>query len=140
MKLLDAINIILPKMGERPVTSLDEPNSSVDVILPLVEIHRQSLLSDGWWFQRQRLTIHENQATRRYDLGINVLAFYPKNPAQAVYSPGILVHPETQSPYDVVGPVEGWSVLDIPYDDLPIQAQLYIMYTAGLQALEDSLD
>lgn len=140
MKLLDAINIILPKMGERPVTSLDEPNSSVDVVLPLMEIHRQSLLSDGWWFQRQRLVIRENLATRRYDLGKNVLAFYPKNPSQAVYSPGVLVHPDTQSPYDVVGPVEGWSVLDVPFDDLPVHAQLYIMYTAGLQALEDSLD
>lgn len=140
MKLLDAVNVILPKLGERPVTALDEPNSSVDVILPVMEVHRQSLLSDGWWFQRQKIRINENQATRQYDLGKNVLAFYPENPSQAAFTPGMLVHPETQNPYDVVGPVDGWSVLDVEFDALPIQAQLYIMYTAGLQILEDSLD
>lgn len=50
MKLLEAINNILPYFGEAPVTHVDNKHPTVSVILSTMEQVRANLLLKGWWF------------------------------------------------------------------------------------------
>ena len=50
MKLLDAVNLILPKLGEHRVTSVDNKHPTLAIILPEIENELKKLLARGWWF------------------------------------------------------------------------------------------
>lgn len=64
MKLLDAVNTVLPYLGEHPVTDLDTAHPTVDLILAAIERQRSSLLAEGWWFNERTLTLPVNTAGR----------------------------------------------------------------------------
>ena len=48
MKLLDAVNLVLPKLGERPVTSLEVKHPTLAVLLPIIEQTQINTLQRGW--------------------------------------------------------------------------------------------
>lgn len=50
MQKLKAINAILPKLGEHPVTSIDSRNPTLGVILPQIDLEIDQVLMSGWWF------------------------------------------------------------------------------------------
>lgn len=50
MQLLTAVNAILPKLGEHPVTSLESRNPTLGVILPQIDLEIDSILMRGYWF------------------------------------------------------------------------------------------
>ena len=52
MTLLEAVNYILPKLGEHQVTSLDSRNATLRILLQLFDMKRQEILARGWWFNQ----------------------------------------------------------------------------------------
>lgn len=58
MQELDAVNLILPKLGEHPVTRLDNRHPTVATILPEMENTRKRLLLRGWWFNEFERTLY----------------------------------------------------------------------------------
>lgn len=51
MELLEAVNTVMPYLGEHVVTDVDTTkHPTVDLILMGLERNRKALLSEGWWF------------------------------------------------------------------------------------------
>ena len=57
MKLLDAVNTVLPYLGEHPVTDIDTAHPTVDLIVAAINRHREAFLSEGWWFNEGTVTV-----------------------------------------------------------------------------------
>ena len=58
MKLLDAVNTILPYLGEANVTSTTARNTTVQSILQQIETAKRALLATGWWFNTVSVTLY----------------------------------------------------------------------------------
>lgn len=58
MQVLQAVNWILPKLGEHPVTNLNPKHPTLAVILPSLERLSDNVLRRGWWFNVYRTTIY----------------------------------------------------------------------------------
>ena len=57
MNLLQAVNYILPYLGEAPVTSLDIRHPTVAMVLDNINTSRTRLLAKGWWFNELNTTL-----------------------------------------------------------------------------------
>src|SRR5690554_489918 len=58
MQILQAVNWILPKLGEHPVTNLNPKHPTLAIILPSLERLTDNVLRRGWWFNVYRTTIY----------------------------------------------------------------------------------
>ena len=128
MKLLDAVNLILPKVGERAVTSLEVKHPTLAVLLPIVTNTRSSLLLKGWWFNAATYEAHPD-SDGHIMLGASTLSFVPHRPDTAIALANQLYDPSTLNPVfteKVVGDI----VRDVPFDSLPESAAQVVWYTA----------
>lgn len=128
MKLLDAVNLILPKLGEHRVTRLDVKHPTLAVILPEVENELVSLLQRGWWFNEFDYTAYPD-SEGAITLGADTITFTPKYPNTAVQRGNALYNPVTLS-YVFTAPVEGRVRQRVEFDDLPESAAQFVYYSA----------
>ena len=75
MKKRNAVNTILPYLGEHVVTSLDSRSPTVALILAGLEQHSTSMFAEGYWFNTQETTVQPNSDGIIYTPE-NMLAFY----------------------------------------------------------------
>lgn len=57
MQLLQAVNEILPALGEHTVTAVDERHPTVAVILNAIYSETDVFLLKGWWFNMYTITL-----------------------------------------------------------------------------------
>lgn len=76
MDLLPAVNAILPKLGEHPVTSLSGRHSTVALILEEVDRQIKTVTQRGWWFNEYPTTLVPN-TDGEIILPANTLSFVP---------------------------------------------------------------
>ena len=130
MKLLDAVNTVLPFMGEHPVTSIEvSKHPTVDLIVAAIERHRLAMLSEGYWFNEETHTILVNTDGR-----INV----PEQ-ALAVYGIDCDVNIEGEYFYDVANhtefftrPIKVKIMVSKPFEKLPLTFAMLLTYKAGV--------
>lgn len=131
MKLLDAVNLILPKLGEHPVTSVTLKHPTLAIILPEVENELRNLCNRGWWFNQ-----FEYKATPDIDgkiaLGVDTLSFVPYIPYAAVRGKE-LYNVETMS-YVWDDPVEGLLTTYVQFEELPETAAQVVWWNALINA------
>lgn len=139
MNLLESVNAILPKLGEDRVTSLDEPNSSIGIILPLITIHRKALLEMGWTFNNIPMKIYKNIANGEYRVADNVLHFFPDDPSKARMFGRRIIDPSTGANPDGDEPISGYATMDMEFEELPENAARYVFYSAASEAFNDTL-
>lgn len=132
MKLLDAVNLVLPKLGERPVTSLELKHPTLAVLLPIIEQTRIRTLQRGWWFNEYEYTAPLN-GDSEIDVGTDVLSFVPHCAGTATVRGSRLYNLQTLT-FTFTEPVKGLLRQDVEYDDLPLSAQDYIMNAALVEA------
>src|SRR5690625_7894190 len=58
MTLLQAINRIIPALGENPVDSIETRNPTVGIVLNAINNARHDLLQRGWWFNEFETTLY----------------------------------------------------------------------------------
>ena len=127
MKLLDAVNLVLPKLGEHQVTSLTVKHPTLAVILPEVENALKQILLRGWWFNQFDYTGYPD--TDGYiQMGTDTLSFVPHYTNAAVRD-GKLYNTDTLS-YVWTEPVQGALTQYIPFDQLPESAAQFVWQTA----------
>lgn len=125
MRLLDAVNLILPKLGEHSVTSLDQRHPTVAVILPEVENRQRVLLGRGWWFNRFEYTAYpDNQGN--IVLGQDTLSFEPSTELAALRGLNLFNAETMDFTWDA--PVKGVIVQYVEFDDLPNSAAQAVFY------------
>lgn len=127
MKLLTAVNLILPKLGEHPVTRLDQKHPTLAVILPEVENQLRVMLGRGWWFNTYMYTAYPD-SEKLIVLGEDTIAFTPVDCNCALRGKQ-LFNTDTQS-FEFDSPVEGELREYVEFDLLPETAAQYVFNTA----------
>lgn len=132
MKLLDAVNLTLPKLGERAVTSLSVKHPTLAVLLPIIEQTRRTTLNRGWWFNKYSTTLYpDNDGVIAF--GVDTLSFVPDCPGTAVQRGNELFNPVTlTNVFDA--PVKGTVTQDVEFDLLPESAANYLFYSSLVEA------
>lgn len=128
MNLLDAVNTVLPQLGEHPVTAIDVAHPTVDLILLAIERQRNFLLSEGWWFNEATLTLPVN-TDGRIDTPIDILSIYGVD-CNVEIDGEKLFDLDNNTRY-FTSPITVEVKKDIAFEKLPIYAQLYITYLAA---------
>ena len=132
MKLIDAVNYILPKLGEHTVTSIEVKNPSVSLILKAIDQASATILARGWWFNTFDYTAYPNNEGE-VSMGTATLDFVPTDNSNAVLRAGKLFNPETRTYVWELEKIEGTLTEQVEFEDLPESAAQVIK----MQALVD---
>lgn len=132
MLLLDAVNLIMPKLGERAVTSLATKHPTLAILLPIVEQTKREVLGKGWWFNKYPYTAYPDNSAE-ITLGTTTLRFIPDSPDIAVVRGKRLYNPKTLT-YTFTEPVKGLLTEDVQFDVLPESAAAYVFYASLVDA------
>ncbi len=138
MKLLDAVNLMLPKLGEHPVTSLDVRHPTLAIILPEVENELTALLIRGWWFNEFEYTAYPD-IDGEILLGADTLAFVPLTSEPLAALRGLRLYNTKTVSYIWDSPVKGVVTQKVDFEELPESAAQYVWYSALLNALTTDL-
>lgn len=137
MELLDAVNLVMPKLGERPVTSLERKHPTLAVLLPIFDSNRKRTLVRGWWFNEYAYTAYPNNQ-QEIDIGIDCLSFVPEKPGEAAVRGQRLYNPETRN-FKFTQPVKGRVLTDVPFNELPESAATYVLQCSLIEAYSTDL-
>lgn len=129
MTLLEAVNLILRKIGEIPVTSIDEQYSTLTIALPALQEARIRLLSEGYWFNTYYKHVLQPDVNGQVATPANTLKFFPAD--EAYKWVGKYVCMSDTGSLNVAAPVEGRLIIDVPFEELNNVAQYAIAYTAA---------
>lgn len=128
MLLLDALNEILPVLGEHRVTSTSVKHPTLAIILPQLEAQRRELLVKGWWFNRfDGWTLQRNNEGF-IETPADMLSFVP-DCENAIARAGRLFNGDTLS-YVWDRNVTGTLTLDVPFEELPETVATYVFRKA----------
>ncbi len=131
MQLLNAVNRILPKLGEHPITSLSSKSPTLAILLPLIDEVIKRLTVQGWWFNT------------------SVQVLYPDSLGAILVAPGIIsfvaddyvtstrggkLHNSTDNTYVWAGSVTGTAIWFVPFEELPESVAQWVFYTALVEA------
>lgn len=132
LKILDAINNILPHLGEAVVTSVDARHPTVALIVQALTLARQSLLAEGWWFNEEQRTLYVNP-DGFLPTPTNLLALY-SNTDTVLEPRGEFIY-NLSAGTGVFTPNTSHSVrlvVDLPFEHLPTYAAMYLQYSAAV--------
>lgn len=132
MKLLDAVNLVLPKLGERPVTSLTVKHPTLSILLPIIEDNLGDFLLRGWWFNKYDYTAYPAE-DGTITLGTDALSFVPSQGYEAVMRGPKLFKPSTMS-YAFDAPVKGILTQYVDFELCPESAASYVFNAACVEA------
>lgn len=136
MELLTAVNLIMPKLGERPVTSLEVAHPTLAILLPILEQTRRKTLNRGWWFNK-----YEYEAFPDPDgfitLGADTLSFVPLCGTYALR--GLRLFNPATLDFVFESSVKGVVTQDVEFDLLPESTANYVFYTACVEAYATDL-
>lgn len=127
MRLLDAVNLVMPKLNERPVTTLQQKHPTLAILLPIIDNTRRMLLNKKWWFNVYDYVGHPDPDKFIY-LGKDVLAFYPDAPNIVVR--GDRLYDLSKRTYEFTDKVKGVVVEDVEFDFLPEAAAQTVLYAS----------
>ena len=138
MTELEAVNTLLSVIGEAPIDKLADTtvNEITDASLArrtLTEV-RRDVQAEGWTWNTQFGTTVVPDAGNRFNLSANTLAitFYPDAyPARQYVQRGLQVYDRIKRKFDFGDEVDqitiSEQVLNLDWDELPHQAQQYIV-------------
>lgn len=132
MELLTAVNLVMPKLGERAVTSLTTKHPTLALLLPIIEQTLRTSLQRGWWFNEFEYTAYPSPEGE-IDIGAEALSFVPDYDGVAVVRGQRLYNPQTLS-YVFTEPVTGKVIQYVQFDELPESAASYVFNSALIEA------
>lgn len=127
MLLLDAINYVLPKLGEHQVTSTDSRSPTLRILLQLFDMHRRSLLGKGWWFNDFTVDLHPG-VTGEIEIPADTLSCTPLYSRYGIGRKGGKLFNVQEQSYTFTEPVRVRVVQDTDWEELPEAMQKWIMY------------
>jgi hypothetical protein len=131
MELLQAVNTVLPHLGEHVTTRIEgAQHPTVDLIMAAIERQRLTVLSTGLWFNELVVTLPVN-TDGQIDVPYGTIA---------VYGIDCAVEIEGENFFDLLNgtayftaPIKVKLIRDIAFDKLPINVALAITYAAGAE-------
>lgn len=132
MDLLTAVNAILPKLGEHPVTSIESRNPTLGVILPQIQMEIDSILMRGWWFNTfENVDLFPN-SQGEIDVPEDTLSFVANKDQPHIIQRGErFYNAQTRSYVFPVGTkIKGTLRQRMVFSDLPESAAQFVLYSA----------
>lgn len=128
MELLEAVNTVLPYIGEHPITRIEgAKHPTVDLALAAIKRQQDMLLAEKWWFNRLDVRLQPN-TEGRIEVPKDTLEIYGKD-CRVTLDGEYLFNLETGSrTFDKAINVE--ICRNIPFNKLPVNAAYHIMYLA----------
>lgn len=131
MELLQAVNTVLPHLGEHVITRIEgAKHPTVDLILAAIERQRLGLLAEGHWFNELTLDIPVN-TDGQIDVPKDTVAVYGVNCDVEVDGEKFL-NLATGSRY-FYAPIRVTIVRDVEFEKLPVNFALTVVYSAGAE-------
>lgn len=130
MDLLKAVNEILPKLGERPVTSLEAKSPTLAVILPQIESETSLALSTGWWFNTAYNTDLFPDSEGNLMVPEDTISFVSNREYPAVVVRGERFYDLQRRSYFFTSKIRGTLIQNVPFEELPENAARWIMFSA----------
>lgn len=131
MKLLTAINLMLPKLGEHQVTSLDTKHPTLAIILPIIQQELEKVLLPGLWFNDFKIKLYPS-SEGEIVVPQECLSFIPKY--EGAIKRGNRLYNSATMNYKWTTPVEGQIKVLVPFDELPESVAQYVFYSACIVA------
>lgn len=131
MDILRAINLILPALGEHPVSSVDSKHPTVAIILQNLQSELDEVLIRGWWFNTYKNVLYPDPE------GVIVL---PSNTLSVltIRERGVqrgtkLFNRDTQT-FVWSGGVRVEIIERLDFEDVPESAAQFILYTGMVKS------
>lgn len=132
MKLLTAVNLILPKLGEHTVTSVESRHPTLGIILPQLDLKLGTVQGRGWWFNTQaELTLYPDNLGK-IAVPENLLSFEAFDEYPAMHSEEFWNSKTGLYKFD--GPISGKAIYRFGFEDLPESAARLVLYEACVEA------
>lgn len=132
MDLLTAVNRILPKLGEHPVTSLTSKSPTLAIVLSMFKDKIKESIMQGWWFNTYRTTLPigpEGEIT----LSPDTLSFVADAYECSIRKRQL--HNSADNTFVWAAPVEGTAIMYVDFDDLPESIASLVYYTVLVEAV-----
>lgn len=131
MELLEAVNTVLPHLGEHSVTRVEGArHPTVDLIVAAIQRHRMRVLSEGLWFNEITITLPVN-TDGMIDVPNDVLAVYGVD-CNVEMLGGNFIDLDTGGK-TFTKPIKVKLIQDVPFEDLPLNVAQYVTYKAGAE-------
>lgn len=138
MKLLEAINRILPALGETVVTSIDSRNPTVAIIRNAIQAQTSDLQLQEWWFNTFDVELYPN-TSGEVELPVNLISWIPYDNG-GVQRGDKLLNPETLTFQWPIGtPLRGQIRVRVDFEELPESAATHVLYEACVKAYVDDI-
>lgn len=143
MQLITAINQVAAAVGEGPFNSPDSPHPTVTAAKALIDAARLDVLSRGLWFNKDSDVILQPDSSGEVPVPAGTLSCSILSSRQYDGRTRFLVvrAGKVYDPYNatsVIGqPIRADVIMDIAFDDLPIQAANAVMHAARAQFVSD---
>lgn len=138
MILLEAINRILPTLGESVVTSIDSRNPTVKIIQNAIHAQTKDMQLREWWFNSFDVDLYPD-TNGEIQLPANLLAWIPYDNG-GIQRGNRLLNPDTLNFVWPIGkPVRGQIRVLVDFEDLPESAATYVLYEACVKAYVDDI-
>lgn len=131
MELLQAVNTVLPYMGEHVITRIEgAKHPTVDLILAAITRYKETLLETGWWFNELHQVIPVN-TDGMIEVPKDTLAAYGISHNVAVT--GEKFFDLDNGTRYFTKPLEVKIIRDFEFNELPVTAALHIVYSAAIE-------
>lgn len=138
MKLLEAVNRILPALGETVVTSIDSRNPTVIIVLNAIHAQTKDLQLQEWWFNTFDVTLLPD-VYGEINLPVNLMSWLPYDNT-AVQRGSKLLNPDTLTfAWDADTALKGQIRVLVDFEDLPESAAAHVLYEACVKAYVDDI-
>lgn len=131
--LLEAVNALLDAVRLAPIMSLLTADLNAEAVAAKAALDAVALevQQEGWWFNRETVTLAYDPGNGHVSLPSNVLEFVPVNASAytlglSLIQRGTKVYNRVGSTYAIWSSVEGQILVALPFEELPVQARWYI--------------
>ena len=131
MDLLNAVNRILPKLGEHTITSLSSKSPTLDILLPLIDETIKRLTIQGWWFNTHKTTLYTNTAG---EISVDGTALSFVADDYVCSNRAGKLHNTADNTYIWDAAVSGTMIYFVPFNELPESVAQWVFYTALSEA------
>lgn len=136
---LDVVNDMLAGLGELPVNALDEGHPMVPTAIRVLDIANAREQTKGWWFNRELTDLVPDTDGFIY-LPNDTLKVAPQSRTVNVVQRGRRLY----KPYDTSASnkyvfdktMRMWLVREVPFDDLPASASMFISYSSQIDFMK----
>jgi hypothetical protein len=137
MELLEAVNTVLPCLGEHVITRIEtSKHPTVDLIVAAIERQRKSLLLDGWWFNDTVQTIPVNTDGR---IAVPLDTLVARGIDCDVVNRGGFFVDLANNTYYFTRPIKVRILTNWEFNELPEAAALAVTYLAGIEVFNADL-